>query len=116
MYYIDVESQVVGSLWRHLDREERKDGFDDDDQDSDGDESDEAGDDEQAQKLAMEMMLSGQHPDSEIDTLLESFGVQLSQIGLIPIGFATEDDDDSRLNQEEIRELIDDIRYVYKHW
>ena len=46
----------------------------------------------------MEMMLSGQHPDSEIDTLLESFGVQLSQIGLIPIGLDTEVDDDSRLN------------------
>jgi len=28
--------------------------------------------------MAMEMMLSGEHPDSEIDKLLESFGVQIS--------------------------------------
>ena len=47
MFYIDVESQVVYSLWRHLDREERKDGeYDEDDEESDGEESDEAGDDE----------------------------------------------------------------------
>ena len=46
MFYIDIESQVVGSLWRHLDREERKDDESDDDEESDGEESDEAGDDE----------------------------------------------------------------------
>ena len=38
-----------------------------------------------ANRKAMAMMLSGEHPDAEIDKLLETFGVQVSQIGLIPM-------------------------------
>ena len=40
---------------------------------------------EQANRMAMTMMLQGEHPDAEIDKLLETFGVQVSQIGLIPL-------------------------------
>ena len=54
---------------------------DEDDSSSDGENGE---DEDQAHRLAMEMMLSGEHPDSEIDKLLESFGVQISQIGMIP--------------------------------
>ena len=35
MFYIDIKSQVVGSLWRNLDLEERKGGLSDDDDDDD---------------------------------------------------------------------------------
>ena len=45
---------------------------DEDDSSSDGENGE---DEDQAHRLAMEMMLSGEHPDSEIDKLLESFGV-----------------------------------------
>ena len=54
-------------------------GFDnessEDDEDSARYESDEDDTEEEANKVAMEMMLSGEHPDTEIDKLLESFGV-----------------------------------------
>ena len=41
--------------------------------DSEGDEDSE--EDKEAQRLAMQFMLSGEHPDAEIDKKLESFGV-----------------------------------------
>ena len=49
-----------------------------------GEDSDEV-EDQEAHRIAMQFMLSGEHPDTEIDRLLESFGVQVSQIGTIPI-------------------------------
>ena len=52
--------------------------------DSDSDDSSYVSE-ESANRKAMAMMLSGEHPDAEIDKLLETFGVQVSQIGLIPM-------------------------------
>jgi len=61
----------------------RRDFTEPEDDDSNSNSSDSSGsengeDEESAHKLAMEMMLSGEHPDAEIDKLLESFGVQIS--------------------------------------
>lgn len=66
----------------------------------------------------MEMMLSGEHPDAEIDKLLESFGVQISQIGLIPTSnfFKGEIPEQNERLGEEIREQIDEKRFIYKNW
>ena len=66
----------------------------------------------------MEMMLSGEHPDTEIDQLLESFGVQISQIGLIPTSnfFKGEIPEQNERLGEEIREVIDEKRFIYKNW
>ena len=74
--------------------------------DSDSDDSGNGEDEEQAHRLAMEMMLSGEHPDTEIDKLLESFGVQISQIGLIPTSnfFKGEIPEQNERLGEEIRE------------
>ena len=60
----------------------KADSEDSDDSNSDSDDG--GAEDEQAHKLAMEMMLNGEHPDNEIDKLLQSFGVQMNQIGLMP--------------------------------
>ena len=68
----------------------RRDFTEPEDDDSNSEDSDSSGsenggeDEEQSHRLAMEMMLSGEHPDAEIDKLLESFGVQISSNGLIP--------------------------------
>ena len=114
-FYIDIESQVMSKL--------RKDFTEPEDDDScsngsESDESDNAGDEEQAHRLAMEMMLSGEHPDAEIDKLLESFGVQISQIGLIPTSnfFKGEIPEQNERLGEEIREQIDEKRFIYKNW
>ena len=59
----------------------RRDSTEPEDDDSNSNDSDSSSgsengeDEESAHKLAMEMMLSGEHPDAEIDKLLESFGV-----------------------------------------
>lgn len=59
----------------------------------------------------MEFMVSGEHPDTEIDKLLESYGFQLSQIGLIPTSsFIAE------TMSEELREKIDEVRNMLKNW
>ena len=59
----------------------------------------------------MEFMISGEHPDTEIDRKLQSFGVQLSQIGLIPTSsFITEQ------MSEDLIDKIDAIRNVLKKW
>ena len=73
---------------------------------------------ESANKMAMAMMLSGEHPDAEIDKLLETFGVQVSQIGLIPMqnffnGGIIENDMRVR---EELREQIEEVRAIFKNW
>ena len=34
--------------------------------------------DDAANKVALDMMLSGEHPDAEIDKLLETFGISVS--------------------------------------
>lgn len=33
-----------------------------------------------ANRRAIQMMMSGEHPDAEIDKLLETFGIQVSQL------------------------------------
>ena len=69
---IELEDQVAESLWRDL----REDEYDSAEDSNDQDEED-AGE-LQSQRMVMEMMMSGEHPDAEIDKLLESYGVQLS--------------------------------------
>jgi len=49
------------------------------DEENEGDGLDEISDDA-ANKLTMAMMLSGEHPDEEIDKLLETFGISPSMI------------------------------------
>ena len=64
-----------------------------------------------AKRLEMDLMMSGEHPDAEIDKLLQSFGVQLSQIGLIPTSsFIAE------TMSEDLREKIDEVQNVLKNW
>ena len=63
-------------------------------------------------------MLSGENPDAEIDRLLESFGVQISQIGLLPTNSFFKDQlpGDDVLMTELVREQIDELHYIYKYW
>ena len=80
--YIDIATQIDPELRRKFkDDDEEDHKFSDDEDLSDEEENEE---DAEAHRLAMEMMMSGEHPDAEIDKLLESFGVQISQIGLLP--------------------------------
>ena len=71
-----------------------------------------------ANRRAMAMMLSGEHPDAEIDKLLETFGVQVSQIGLIPMQnfFKGEIIENDMRVREELREQIDEVRAIFKNW
>lgn len=62
------------------------------------------------------MMLSGEHPDTEVDKLLESFGVQVNQIGLIPINNFFKGQQITEALGDELREKIDEIRLIYKNW
>ena len=64
------------------------------------------------------MMLSGEHPDDEIDKLLETFGVQVSQIGLMPSKnfFKGNIMDNDRGLGEELRETIEEIRSIVQDW
>lgn len=64
------------------------------------------------------MMLSGEHPDAEIDKLLETFGIQVSQIGQISFknifnGEILEND--MRLGQE-LSAAIDEVKSICKNW
>ena len=63
------------------------------------------------------MMLSGEHPDAEIDKLLETFGVQVSQIGLIPMNnlFDGEMIENDMRMREELREQIEEVRAIFKN-
>ena len=64
------------------------------------------------------MMLSEEHPDAEIDKLLESFGVQISQIGLIPTDKFFKGqipENDARLT-EAVCEQIDELHFIFKNW
>ena len=88
----------------------------DSDEDDEGGVSDEDSTEEEAQRLAMEIMLSGEHPDAEIDKVLESFGVQISQIGLIPTDNFFKGQEIQEHMGEDIRERIDDVREIYKEW
>ena len=63
-FYIDIENQVAARLRRDFTEPEDDDSCSDD---SDSDGSANGEDEEQAHRLAMEMMLSGEHPDTEID-------------------------------------------------
>ena len=72
-FYIDITTQIDPELRRKFkDDDEEDHKFSDDEDLSDEDENEE---DAEAHRLAMEMMMSGEHPDAEIDKLLESFGV-----------------------------------------
>lgn len=75
-YFIDIKSQVVKSLRRGYADEEQapREGSDDESSGEEGDEYSYVSD-EAASKRAMHMMLRGEHPDTEIDRLLESFGI-----------------------------------------
>ena len=114
-FYIDIESQVASRLRRDFTEPEDDESCSEDSASSD---SGNGSDEEQAHRLAMEMMLSGEHPDAEIDKLLESFGVQISQIGLIPTSnfFKGEIPEQNERLGEEIREQIDEKRFIYKNW
>ena len=88
-------------------------------EDEDDDDSDDSYvSEESANRKAMAMMLSGEHPDAEIDKLLETFGVQVSQIGLIPMQnfFNGEIIENDMRVREELREQIEEVRAIFKNW
>lgn len=73
--YIDIDSQVVPYLRIGYKDKPNTSDDSDDSEDYSYPGSDEEEDDPVASKIAMDMMLSGEHPDSEIDKLLESYGI-----------------------------------------
>jgi len=60
---------VVRDLWREYSEDEKR-GSDGSSEESEEDEGDQT-----AQRTLMQMMMSGEHPDAQIDKLLESYGV-----------------------------------------
>ena len=117
-YQVDTKKQVVKWLRNEDDRSRMDDTGDNPFDDGLDEEDSNYMSDEAANKRALQYMMTGEYPDAEIDKLLETFGIQVSQIGSMSekdIFQGQLIENDLRINVE-LRDQIDEIKFTYKNW